>query len=69
MRPVIMERVTGRHGVGRVAAAAELRVHVCRASARRLVVVAAAAATVTAAVVPGRVLQRQRNPLTFVTWR
>lgn len=51
MSPVIMERLIGRRGVRRVAVG--LRV---RAPAGRLV-----------AVVVGRVLQRQRNPLTFVT--
>lgn len=62
MRPATMERVIGRHGVGRVAA--ELRVQVCRrcTSAGRLVVTAS-----ITAIVPGRFLQRQRNPLTFVT--
>lgn len=53
MRPVIMECVIGRRGVGR---AGGIRV---QTAVGRLV----------AAVVPGRVLQRQRNPLTFVTWR
>lgn len=54
MRPVIMERMFGRRGVGRVAGGLGVRAR--RAPAGRLV-----------AVVPGHFLQRQRNPLTFVT--
>lgn len=55
MRPVIMECVIGRRGIGRVAGCIRVRAAVGR--------------LVAAAVVPGRFLQRQRNPLTFVTWR
>lgn len=63
MRPATMECVIGRGGVERVAG--WLGVRVCPPAAERLVAAAAAAA----AAVSGHFLQRQRDPLTFVTWR